>query len=188
MQRVKPYIDSMIQEFNGVSATKIVGCYYSDDKKGVQCEDGYRLTSVVDEKDSDIIRGHYRFILKLAGRARRDFGQESILTQHNIVADNKFTSGRKRFALPLRKVGKDVINEFLKKFIYTPFKCRLFFVSKTTNMIWHIVIPLNLAQNALIALDALFTYSFCFHLLSPCYYSSFQKLLNIQVCKFCRAF
>ena len=46
-EKIKPYIRAMIGRFRGVTTQRVVGCYVDKKTKKVQCEESYKLSSVV---------------------------------------------------------------------------------------------------------------------------------------------
>jgi hypothetical protein len=96
----------MAKRFGGVTAQKVSGYYLGKDKK-LQGEQSIVLTSARDlkGKPKDILNTDRKFIKRLAGKARKKFGQEAIMSEEDIIQDVTFTTGRKRQSLDPKQLG-----------------------------------------------------------------------------------
>ncbi len=126
---IQKYIKEMNNIFGGSSAIpRIEGCVVDENNKGkFQCEQSIEIVGVRDfenpydkkygddlsksscEERKKILKEDWSKVKILGEKARKEFGQESILAIHDKINDAHFSFGDKLSKLPKKRIGKKVI-------------------------------------------------------------------------------
>jgi len=106
--RLEPYAVEMSRHFGGVTVyPTVVGCYVPKDGE-LHCEENALLESARDIPQEDrpradeIFKRDKEFMRRLADRAGREFGQESVFVEEDIIKDVEFRMGKMTPSVPKR--------------------------------------------------------------------------------------
>lgn len=112
------YLKQMNSRFGGSSSNRIFGCYL-DDKGERQCETNIVVTSVRDfdnpydnlsklscKDRNKRLEEDNKFVVKLSREARKEFGQESVLSVWDKIQDATLVKGEKKEGLAEHKLKK----------------------------------------------------------------------------------
>lgn len=107
-EKYDKYVEEMNKHFGGSSSWRIGGCYLDDEKKQ-QCEGNVVISGIRDfdspysklqglscDKREKTLQEDKNFVKNLSRMARKDFGQESVLSVFDRIGDATFVKGKKK--------------------------------------------------------------------------------------------
>ncbi len=110
------YLRRMNERFGGTSSYRVSGCFVNEKGKR-ECEGNILVTSIRDfdspydkkqkftcSERKKQIEDDYKFLIKLAREARKEFGQESILAIYDKIQEATLVKGERKESLPQHKV------------------------------------------------------------------------------------
>lgn len=90
-------IRDVAEHFNGVSVVPTtLGCYRDSETQRLQCEENLTVTVTRTQSSPDELRADHQFMLAVAHRAAKLFGQEAVMESENHGTHTIFVPGVRR--------------------------------------------------------------------------------------------